>query len=79
MITKTYPISDPVALAAKIKAEGGPSIDPTQTSGTAETHGVHLTYVVTAGIITIAVASKPWYVSDAQISSALDGFFGKPA
>lgn len=77
-MTFTYPVSDKVALAAKLKAEGGPAIDLSQTSGELPPqHGVHLKWVLANDAITIDVVSKPFFVSEGQIKSALDGFFGK--
>jgi hypothetical protein len=76
MTTFSYPCPDPVALAAKVKAAGGPTLDPTVMSDDLPPeHGVHLSYVIDAGTITIAVQSKPFYVPMGQIKDALDGFF----
>lgn len=76
MTTYTYPCLDPAALAAKVLAAGGPKIDPTQTSGIIPPeHGVHMSYAIANGEIAISIQSKPFYVSDGQIKSALDGFF----
>lgn len=75
-MTYTYPVSDPVALAAKLKAEGGPAIDPTQTSGSLPPeHGVKLTWLLQSGNIQIIVASKPFFISYDQIKNGLDHFF----
>jgi hypothetical protein len=80
MTTFTYPCPDPAALAAKILAAGGPKIDPTQLTGTLPVeHGVHMNYDDENGKITITVLSKPFYVSDGEIKSSLDKFFGTPA
>lgn len=78
-MTYLFPIVDPVATAARVKAAGGPTIDSTQPTGDAVAHGVHLGWVISEGIITISVVSKPWYVSESQITDALEGFFGGAA
>lgn len=78
MTTFSYPCPDPEALAAKVKAAGGPSIDPTQTSGELPPHeGVVLDYDFDAGAktITFTVKSKPFFVPIGSIKSALDEFF----
>lgn len=78
-MTYSYPMPDPAAAAAKIKAAGGPYIDPAQATGTATTHGVTLTWVIDGGQIEITPEHKPWYVSDAEVKSGLDKFFGGAA
>lgn len=79
MTSKTYPLPDPAATAAKVLAEGGPSIDPTQTTGTATEHGVTLSWVIASGQITIIVVSKPWVIPMSTILGELDKFFGGAA
>lgn len=72
----TYPVTDKAALAAKLKADGGPAIDLTQTSGELPPeHGVHLKWSFANDVITIDMVSKPFFVSQGQIKSALDEFF----
>lgn len=78
-MTYSYPMPDPAAAAAKIKAAGGPFIDPTQPTGTASTHGVNLAWAIADGKIDITPTHKPWYVTDDQIKSGLDKFFGGAA
>lgn len=78
--SKTYPLPDPAATVAKIAAEGGPKIDPTQTSGQASDCGVTLAWSIGAGTniptqITIAVISKPFLIPYSTIWSHVDALF----
>ena len=74
-MSRTYPLPNPAATVAKILAEGGPAIDPNQTTGSVETHGVKLTWTIADGQITVTVVSKPWIIPMAQIIGELDRFF----
>ena len=74
-MSRTYPLLNPTATVAKILAEGGPTIDPNQPSGSVETHGVKLTWTIADGQITVTVVSKPWIIPMAQIIGELDRFF----
>ncbi len=74
-MSRTYPLLNPTATAAKILAEGGPAIDPSQTTGSVETHGVKLAWTIADGQITVTVVSKPWIIPMAQIIGELDRFF----
>lgn len=75
-MTYVYPVLDKVALATKLKAEGGPDIDLNKTSGTLPPeHGVHLAYAVADSKITITVLNKPFFITNNQIKTALDEFF----
>lgn len=40
--SRTYHLTDPAALAAKIQSAGGPKLDPTQPTGEASDCGVKL-------------------------------------
>ncbi len=46
---KTYPLSDSAAIAAKVKAAGGPALDPTQATGQASADGVTLSWSIQPG------------------------------
>lgn len=58
--TRNFALVSPAVLAEKIKAAGGPAIDPTQPTGKATAKGVTLSWVVSPGAIAITVDSKPW-------------------
>jgi hypothetical protein len=75
MNSKTYPLPDPSAVAAKIAAAGGPRIDPTQPTGTASADGVTLTWVIAQGHITITIEKKPFFLSDNFIWAHADPLF----
>jgi hypothetical protein len=75
---RTYPLFDPAALAAKVKAAGGPAIDPTQPSGKATADGVTIGWSITRGEIVITIFSKPWIVPYAAIWSHVDAVLGSP-
>lgn len=72
---KTYPLTNPDAVVAKIQELDGPAIDPHQPTGEAVTHGVHLSWVIENGEITVAVGSKPFYVSYSTIFEKLGELF----
>lgn len=77
--SKVYPLKNPVALAEKIKAEGGPTIDPRITVGTASADGVTLgwsiDYLPAGDTITITVIKKPWVIPMGTIWSHVDALF----
>lgn len=74
---KTYPLSPSEALAicGRIRTESGISIDPTQPTGSAETHGVTLSWSIHDGQIDIGVVSKPWVIPCSTIYAQLDELF----
>lgn len=74
--SRTYPLSDPAAIAAKVKAAGGPAIDPTQAAGQASADGVTIEWSVANGEIVVTVLSKPWIVTYSTIWSHIDGVLG---
>ncbi len=74
-MTKTYALPNPAAVCARIAADGGPQIDPSQPAGAVVTHGCTLAWTIAAGEITIAVTHKPFYITEAQIFAQLDTFF----
>jgi hypothetical protein len=73
---KTYPLFDTVDLAAKVKAAGGPAIDPTEPSGQASADGVTIGWSIGKGHIVITIVSKPWYASYGAIWSHIDAVLG---
>jgi hypothetical protein len=73
---RTYPISDPASIPAKVKAAGGPAIDPTQATGQASADGVTIGWSITNGKILITIISKPWIVSSSTIWSHIDTVLG---
>lgn len=76
--SRSYRISDPAAIAAKVKAAGGPAIDLTQASGRATADGVTLGWTVGMGQIVITILSKPWIVQNGMIWSRIEGALGSP-
>lgn len=75
--SRTYPLTDPAALAAKIAAAGGPQIDPTQSTGRASSHSVTLAWSITPGTITIEIVAKPWVIPCGAVYEHLDALFGE--
>jgi hypothetical protein len=61
--TRNFALVSPTDLAAKVKAAGGPQLDPTQPTGTATADGVTVTWEVSPNRIAITVTEKPWIVS----------------
>lgn len=72
---RSYPIPDPAAIAAKVKAAGGPAIDPTQATGQASADDVTIGWNIVAGQITITIVSKPWVVPYSAVWSHIDAVF----
>jgi hypothetical protein len=60
--SKIYLLADPAALAAKVKAAGGPQLDPSQPTGEASADGVTLGWEITDTRINITILSKPWFM-----------------
>ncbi len=75
---KTYPISDPAVITAKVKAAGGPAVDPTQDAGQASADGVTLSWSVSQGQILITIIRKPWMIAYSAIWSHVDAVLGLP-
>jgi hypothetical protein len=75
---RTYPLVDPAALAAKVKAAGGPAIDPTQPSGKATAEGVTVDWLIAKDQIMITIVNKPWIAPYAAIWSHIDAVLGSP-
>jgi hypothetical protein len=73
---RTYPLVDPAAVAAKVKAAGGPAINPAQTSGTASADGVTIGWTTPEDHILITIVSKPWIASYGMIWSHIDAILG---
>ncbi len=73
---KTYSLTDPAAVAAKVKAAGGPALDPTQTSGQASADGVTLSWSIWQGQILVTILRKPWMITDSAIWSHVDAVLG---
>lgn len=73
--SKTYPLTDPAAVAAKVAAAGGPRVDPQQPTGTASADGVTITWVIADGKITLTIESKPFFVSADTIWHHADSLF----
>jgi hypothetical protein len=76
---KTYQIGDPEALAAKVKAMGGPQLDPTQPTGEAAADGVHISWTIQGDTIQITIVSKPWIIPYSTIWSNIDHVFNNPS
>ncbi|WP_297846269.1 hypothetical protein [Pseudomonas sp.] len=73
--SKTYPLTDPAALAAKVKAEGGPALDPTRPTGQASADGVTMGWSIADGSITLTIIKKPWIIPASTIWSHADALF----
>lgn len=76
--SRSYRISDPAAIAAKVKAAGGPPIDLTQPSGRATAEGVTLGWTMGMGQIVITILSKPWMVQNGMIWGRIESALGSP-
>ena len=70
---------DPAALTVKVRAAGGPEIDPTQSSGRASADGVTIEWRIGEGEIVITILQKPWIVSYGAVWSHIDAVFGVSA
>lgn len=73
---KTYPLVDPAAIVARVKAAGGPAIDPTQIAGQASADGVTLSWSVSQGQVLITILRKPWMIAYSAIWSHVDAVLG---
>ncbi len=73
---KTYSLSDPAALAAKVKAAGGPALNLTQATGQASADGVTLGWSISQGQIVVTIVRKPWMVPYSAIWSHVDAVLG---
>ena len=69
---RTYSVSDPAAITAKVKAVGGPALDPTQTDGRASADGVTVGWSMSHSQILVTIISKPWVVPYSAIWSHID-------
>jgi hypothetical protein len=67
---------DPVAVAAKVKAAGGPALDPTQATGQASADGVTLSWSILRGQILVTIVQKPWMIAYSVIWNHVDAVFG---
>jgi hypothetical protein len=74
---KTYRLSDPAAIAAKVKAAGGPALDPTEAMGQASADGVTLSWSINQGQILITIIRKPWVIAYSAIWSHVDAILGQ--
>ncbi len=72
---RTYTLTDPAAVAAKVKAAGGPAVDPTQVTGRASADGVTLSWSIGEGQILVTIVQKPWMISYSAIWSHVDAVF----
>lgn len=73
---RTYRISDAAAIAAKVKAAGGPALDPTQVSGKASADGVTIGWNLCGSQIVVTILQKPWVVPYGAIWSHVDAVMG---
>lgn len=73
--SKTYHFTDPAELAAKVLAEGGPKLDPTQPSGQASADGVTIGWDIQCPTIEITILAKPWIMPYSAIWSHVDELF----
>ena len=69
---RTYPLVDRDGLAAKVKAAGGPAIDPTHSLGKATADGVTIGWNTTGNQILVTILDKPWVVPYSAIWSHID-------
>lgn len=68
---------DPVAVAAKVKAAGGPVLDPTQAAGQASADGVILSWSILQGKILVTILQKPWMIPYGTIWGHVDAVLGR--
>jgi hypothetical protein len=73
---RTYAMLDPVAVAARVKAAGGPALDPTQAEGQASADGVMLSWSILRGQIVVTILQKPWMIAYGTIWSHVDAVLG---
>jgi hypothetical protein len=73
---RVYTLSDPAAIALKVRSAGGPAIDPAQPIGQASADGVTIGWDIANGQIAITVISKPWIVPYGTIWSHIDDVLG---
>ena len=73
--SKVYPLPDPAALADKVAAAGGPQVDVTKPTGEASADGVTIGWNIAGAEITVAIISKPFYISLGTIWSHVDTLF----
>lgn len=75
--SRTFPFSvaEAGSICQKLATEAGVHIDPTQTSGSTETHGVQINWLIQGDAITISIPSKPWIIPCSQIFDELDKLF----
>jgi hypothetical protein len=73
---RIYAMLDPVAVAATVKAAGGPALDPTQATGQASADGVTLSWSILRGQILVTIVGKPWVVPYSTIWSHVDEVLG---
>jgi hypothetical protein len=73
--SKNYLLTDPAALAAKVKAAGGPQLDPTLPTGEVSGDGVTIGWEITDTRISITVLSKPWFVPWGVLWGKIDALF----
>jgi hypothetical protein len=76
--SRTYAISDPAAVAAKVTAAGGPAIDPTQPTGQASAEGITIGWSISYGKILITILHKPWVAPYSTIWSHIEAILGNP-
>lgn len=67
---------DSVAVAAKVKAAGGPAVDPTQATGEANADGVTLSWSILGGQILVTIVQKPWMIPYSTIWNRVDAVLG---
>lgn len=67
--------TDRSAIAARIKAAGGPLIDITQPTGQASGDGVTIGWCISGPVVTITLISKPWIIPVSTIWEHVDSIF----
>ena len=73
--SRTYPIPDPAAVAAKVAAMGGPQLDPSKPVGTASGEGVTVGWSIANGQITICLLHKSMFIPESTVWSHIDQLF----
>lgn len=74
--SKTYVMSDPAAVAAKVKVAGGPALDPSRVTGQASENGVTLGWSINEGQVVVTILRKPWMIATSAIWSRVDAVLG---
>jgi hypothetical protein len=73
-------VTNPAAIALKVKSLGGPAIDPAASTGQASADGVSIAWRVApsangSGQITVTIMKKPWMIPYSTVWGHIDAVF----